>query len=997
MVQALVRKSPRRLAEWVESYEAALAEHAQLDLRRFLPPSDHDLYLSVLIECIRIDLERGWRTGLRLRVDSVFREYPELLGSTDALTAVAFEEFRQRRLHGESATPSEYAEKYSIDTTQWPVESAADDSISRSASLEPHSLPSTCEGDLTSRLAGRPCWPEIGQMFAGFELLAELGRGAFARVFLSRQTELAGRPIVLKVSDRFLGESQTIAALQHTNIVPVYSQHREGAFHALCMPFFGSTTLGHVLAEFRTGAGWPASGEALLSTIASAGTSRCSAEFEFTPDESPLKTAHRDARPSNVPVSRQRLQRISYTEAVLWQFERLASALAHAHERGVLHLDLKPANVLLRDDGEPMMLDFNLSGRINDRGVSDADVVGGTLPYMAPEQVRAIKGERDVVVGVAADIYSLGVMLHEMLTGNRPGVASSTLAGGGSENGLVAIAGNGDRAGSKEGYATPAMRAIVTKCLAMDPADRYKSAADLAEDLRRQLEDLPLRHANNPSWGERCTKWQRRHPRVTSATSIGVLALAVLAIISTYWWNAERRVARTLAQERLNAFVDTSLEAQFMLAATDPSSAERRRGRELAMECIAKYDVAESNTLSGEGDVSLLSGADRERLSEELADLRAALAADNSKVLPSGANADAAIEGGDAIVVESAAPEHYRKARTAYSAGRFADVVELLSAAIARQPRQVRYWMLRGRAEEAQLHHADAEACFTACIVLKPDWAPAYVHRGAAQFRQGHFREAIADFDKAVELDRTSSAAVVNRALARQQIGDLTDAIADLDKAIVLEPERTRFYHLRARMHRRVGDVAAASLDEARAMSRDPDDAEGWITRGVYLVSTRPQEALAAFQSALQKDPGSLDALRNSAHVWSEHLNEPQRAIAALSRAIDLYPDCAPAVLGRGVLYARGSQRDASHADARTGLKLDAGAEANYQAACIFALTSRQEKQDADEAIGRLFTAVHFLGFDRNIARRDPDLAPIRMHPDFARIVATPLPVAKSK
>jgi serine/threonine protein kinase/Tfp pilus assembly protein PilF len=995
MVQVLVAQSPRRLAEWVESYEAALARDAQLDLRRFLPPSDHDLYLSVLIECIRIDLERGWRTGSRLRIDSVLRQYPELLISTDALTAVAFEEFRQRCLHGEPATTSEYAEKYSIDTTQWPVESGAEAVIARVALLEPCPLPSTCEGDIASTLASNPCWPETGRTFAGFELLAELGRGAFARVFLARQVELAGRPIVLKVSDRFPGESQTIAALQHANIVPIYSQHREGPFHALCMPFFGGMTLAHVLAEFRSGAGWPASGASLISTVASRGYARCLAELKCNPDASPLETAHCDMPPSSVPMSRQLLERFSYTEAVLWQFARLASALAHSHERGVLHLDLKPANVLLRDDGEPMLLDFNLSGQVNNIGALDAGVVGGTLPYMAPEQVRAMNGEK-VAVGVAADIYSFGVMLREMLTGIRPSVASSTMSGGVSENGLVAFTGKGDRATSNDGYASAAVQAIIEKCLAIDPAHRFKTAADLAEDLRRQLEDLPLLHTANPSLTERCGKWRRRHPRVTSATSIGVLALAVLAVISTYWWNAERRIARTRAQDTLNSFVDASLEAQFMLSATDPSSGERRRGRELAIECLSQYDGVESSDMSDEGNVSLLSAADRERLLEEIADLRAALAADNNNALPPGANADAAIAGSDEIGTESATRTLYRKARIAYSAGRFADAIELLSAVIARQPRHVRYWMLRGRAEEAQLHHADAQACFTACIVLKPDWAPAYIHRGAAQFRQGHFREAIADFDKAIELDPMSSAAVVNRALACQQRGDLVDAIADVDKAIALEPERTRLYHLRARMYRRVGDVAAASRDEARAMSRDPQDAEGWIARGVFLVSTRPQDALAAFQLAIQNDPGSLDALRNSAHVWSEHLNEPERAIAALSQAIDLYPDCGPAVLGRGVLYARTSQRDASHADARTGLKLDAGAEANYQAACIFALTSRQENQDADEAIGRLFAAVH-LGFDRNIARRDPDLAPIRMHPDFARIVATPLPVAKSK
>ena len=108
--------------------------------------------------------------------------------------------------------------------------------------------------------------PEVGDVFVGFRLIGELGRGAFGRVFLAQQGELANRPVALKVSTDFEGESQTLAQLQHTNIVPIYSVHRKGPFQAVCMPYFGGTTLVDVLRGLRTDS-MPVSGKYFVSTL----------------------------------------------------------------------------------------------------------------------------------------------------------------------------------------------------------------------------------------------------------------------------------------------------------------------------------------------------------------------------------------------------------------------------------------------------------------------------------------------------------------------------------------------------------------------------------------------------------------------------------------------------------------------------------------------------------------------------------------------------------
>ncbi len=106
-------------------------------------------------------------------------------------------------------------------------------------------------------------FPDVGTTFLGFRLIDELGRGAFGRVYLARQGDLAGRMVALKVSTEMSGESQTLAQLQHTNIVPIYSAHRVGPLQAVCMPFFGRTTLADVIGGLPPEPFLPGSGAAL--------------------------------------------------------------------------------------------------------------------------------------------------------------------------------------------------------------------------------------------------------------------------------------------------------------------------------------------------------------------------------------------------------------------------------------------------------------------------------------------------------------------------------------------------------------------------------------------------------------------------------------------------------------------------------------------------------------------------------------------------------------
>ena len=186
------------------------------------------------------------------------------------------------------------------------------------------------------------------------------------------------------------------------------------------------------------------------------------------------------AEPPPTPGTRPNLdllERLTYVEAVLWFGAELADGLAHAHARGIIHRDIKPANVLFSDEGRPMLLDFNLAAE----GAKGDLPVGGTLRYMAPE-VLAAAADHQGWADARSDVYSLGLVLFELLTGTFPFPDQTGLA-----HDVVARM-RADRVGPAPDAArhrpdvSPAVAAILKTCLAADPAQRYATAAHLRED-----------------------------------------------------------------------------------------------------------------------------------------------------------------------------------------------------------------------------------------------------------------------------------------------------------------------------------------------------------------------------------------------------------------------------------------------------------------------------------------------------------------------------------
>lgn len=339
---------------------------------------------------------------------------------------------------------------------------------------------------------------EVGQRLDDFDLLVELGSGAFARVFLARQRSMQ-RLVAVKISANRGEEGQTLAQLDHDYIVRVFDQRilRDRDWRLLYMQYVPGGTLLDLGRLIFGDDRRPESGQALLDAVDVALESR----GESRPTES---------------TARAELATLSWPETVAWLGKRLAEALHYANSRGVLHRDIKPANVLLAPDGTPKLADFNISFARNLSGASPFTYFGGSLSYMSPEQLMATRPghvQDAANLDTRSDIYSLAVMLWELLTGRKPFDDSAAQAARAESAELVGdttaldlmLSTRAEGITSAALAALPsdcptALRRVLLKALSADRDQRWTSGAELAEQLQlcldpqaRDLVDPPER------------------------------------------------------------------------------------------------------------------------------------------------------------------------------------------------------------------------------------------------------------------------------------------------------------------------------------------------------------------------------------------------------------------------------------------------------------------------------------------------------------------------
>ncbi len=324
-----------------------------------------------------------------------------------------------------------------------------------------------------------------GSELDDFHLLSLLGQGSFGRVFLAQQLSL-DRHVALKITPDSGSEARTLASLEHDHIVRVFSDQVDGErrLRLLCMQYVPGTMLERVIAALAAVDRSQWSGRAIIEAVDRLNTQ----PSLFHP------AALRD---------REELARADYIEAVCWIGARLAEAIDYAHARGVLHRDIKPANILVNAYGRPLLVDFNLAFR-PERIASEPSLFGGTLAYMAPEHLDAFNAEHPTplhAVDRRSDVYSLGIVLFELLTGELPFAEEP----GSSERAESLEAMAADRRAGAPGArarwaAVPyALDQVLRRAIAPDPNARFQTAAEMARALAAAAEQhrrqctLPVR------------------------------------------------------------------------------------------------------------------------------------------------------------------------------------------------------------------------------------------------------------------------------------------------------------------------------------------------------------------------------------------------------------------------------------------------------------------------------------------------------------------------
>jgi WD40 repeat protein len=368
-----------------------------------------------------------------------------------------------------------------------------------------------------------------------FELLEEVGRGAFGIVWRARDTKLdrrvaikVPRHTVLSPSDReqFLREARAVAQLSHPNIVSVHEAGTDGDSLYIVSDFIDGISL----AEF------------LLA------------------------------------------RRLSAREASTF-CRTVAGALEHAHQQGVIHRDLKPSNIMLPREGQPQVMDFGLAKR--EAGEITMTMDGeplGTPAYMPPEQARG-EGHH---VDRRADVYSLGVILYELLTGELPFRGTTPML-------LKQVIDDEVPSPRKLNNSIPRdLETITLKCLQKDPSRRYQTAQALADDLTHWLEGKPIT-ARPVTWMERSWRWCKRKPAVAGLSAAMVLLLLTVSIASVLVGWEQNRLRSQAEKERAEAVTAKQGETEQRKLATDKADeAERERQKAVVAEKKATDNATEA-------------------------------------------------------------------------------------------------------------------------------------------------------------------------------------------------------------------------------------------------------------------------------------------------------------------------------------------------------------------------------------------------------------------
>ena len=426
------------------------------ELCDLIPDLDPSSRQFVLFELIKLDMSLAAEQNRIHPIEYYLAGLPDVLSQESIPLDLVMEEIQLRREIGESPLSEDYQRRF-------PQFDGMLSHLHQSAEV------TAAVGRLQ-----RPSELEVGTQLDDFFVIQKLGEGAFAHVVLARQISMH-RLVALKVSSGTGDEPRALAQLDHPNIVRVFDQRAlsEPNVHLLYMQYQPGGTLADVVREVREHEASDRNGVILLDCV----------------DQNLLRAAQVVPDRSSV---REKLATMEWPMVVAWLGVQLSHALDDAHQRDVLHRDVKPANVLLTSEGVPKLADFNVSFAGAAGRAGAAASFGGSVGYMAPEHLKAISAnafEEPETVREPADIYALAILLWEVWQGERP-FASASAPQSWSEVVAQQLDARSRPLTEPDRIGSPSERVlenVLRTALQLSVEDRPSSAAEMAGRLRLAL------------------------------------------------------------------------------------------------------------------------------------------------------------------------------------------------------------------------------------------------------------------------------------------------------------------------------------------------------------------------------------------------------------------------------------------------------------------------------------------------------------------------------
>jgi len=813
-----------------------------------------------LVASLREDQRARWRQGDAIPVEAYLEQYPLLATDPEAVVDLIWNEWNLRQEQGNAPALAELQIRFG--QYEASIQERFQASRTGIVSFAGCERPEIQGRDLTPPSVDLPQVPD-------YEILAELGRGGMGVVYLARQISL-NRQVALKMilngtladakaRARFHIEAQAVARLQHPNIVRIHAvgEHEGRVFFTL------EYLEGGNLQQARGGMPQPEAEAARL-------------------------------------------------------VETLARAVHHIHENGILHRDLKPTNILLAPDGTPKITDFGLA-KLQDAegGPTRTEALIGTPSYMSPEQAAGNTRQ----IGVPADVYALGIILYELLTGRVPFYGTTVLQ-------TLEQVRTQEPAPPRRfrGRVARDLETICLRCLEKEPGKRYLSAAALADDLHRFLEGQPIAARPVPAW-QRLGRWARRRPALV-ASFLGMVALVGALLAGWSYFGVAEQLAGHQAEEKYQKFLHRRNEALFYGLLTSD------QGEVL---------------LGGEAAAHLQTAAAAAREALALAGLAVASAAAPGDPLPAGPHQDEMTADCYALFLVLASLQAQQAGDGQPARERYREALRTLERARGLGLQTQAYHRRRAYFLEQLGELGQARLEKDRALALAPQGALDHFLSGEERYRRGDWEGAMNAFDRALALQPGHFWAQFFLAVCHLQGQHWEAAKAGLNACLTQQPDFVWGYLFRSFANERLQALPEARADFDKALALNPNEHARYVlvlTRGIlhYHQQELPQAA-ADFQAAMALRPEQYNAYLNLAQVYLAQ-KQFELATQEMHKAVQLHPPV-QVLVGYHVERGRNLLRDNKYEDALQ--------------ACAAALELAPDQAQPYEVRGRALLALgHF-------------------------------------